>query len=282
MKQIAILGTGSLGSLFAFHCAEHQLYALPRDQHSASHIQVQAPNQHWQAQLPCWQGEPLDWLVVCTKAAATLSALQAWQPYLSKVSNLLLLQNGMGQQQQVADWLQQQKLEPVLWAGMSTEGAYRLNDTVVYAGIGKNLIGLWPQGHSTITALPHTELVTDIKHRLLNKLAINAVINPLTALLRCLNGELVTNTEYREQCLALSHEVSQLYRALGWQLEQPLDELALQVASATAQNRSSTLQDIEAGRSTELPYICGFLLEQAQQIGYPMPLTAKLLHALHI
>src|SRR5690606_33053263 len=123
--RIGLLGLGSVGSLLAYHWRDHSLYALPRDQHSPVTVQVQDQQQLWQQELPCWQGEPLDWLVVCTKAGDTLNALQAWQPLLSAVPELLLLQNGMGQQQQTADWLNQQKLSCRLWAGMSTEGAYR-------------------------------------------------------------------------------------------------------------------------------------------------------------
>lgn len=286
--NIGILGLGSLGSLMAYHWREHSLFALPRLVQSSVLVKVQTHAQLWQAELPYWQAEPLDWLVVCTKAADTLNALQRWQHFLPYTQRILLLQNGLGQQQQVIDWLQQQKLSIPLWAAMCTEGAYRDNDKVVYAGVGETLIGLWADSNSSavsseLTAtntLPKTEVSANIKQHLLKKLAINAVINPLTAYYRCKNGELVNNPVLKQQLIALSEEVGGLYQALHWPLNKPLPELCQQVALATADNTSSTLQDVLANRPTELPFISGYLLEQAHSIAYDLPLTQQLYNAL--
>lgn len=291
MLSIGILGTGAIGSLMAYHWQDEQLFALNKLRNSVGiKVQPLALGQTtpvWQQQLPAWQGQHLDWLVVCTKAADTLAALQPWQAFLPQCDNILLIQNGLGQQQQVADWLAQQELPIPLWAGMCTEGAYRQAEQVVYAGIGKTLVGRWPNGKqiasslSDMPDLPTTlELTTDITAQLRQKLAINAVINPLTGYYRCLNGELVSNPVYFSKLLALSQEVVGLYQQLNWPLPQPLTEQAQQVALATANNRSSTLQDIEANRPTELAFISGYLLEQAHAIGYSMPLTEHLLTAL--
>ena len=274
--RIGLLGLGSLGSLLAFHWRTQMLHALPRDQHSPVTVQVQDHPQDWRAELPCWQGETLDWLVVCTKAGATLPALQGWQSRLPAVQNLLLMQNGMGQQQQVADWLLQQQLPCRLWAGMSTEGAYRDGDRVIYAGRGENLMGRWNAGTSDDPGLPHVRTTPDIIAQLRSKLAVNAVINPLTGLLRCRNGELLEQPDYHTRLLALSVEIERLYSRLGWELHHPLRERVQQVARATAANRSSTLQDILHGRPTELAYICGYLLNEAAAAGMPLPLTEAL------
>lgn len=286
--NIGILGLGSLGSLMAYHWREHSLFSLPRQSTDSGIIKVQTQAQLWQAELPCWQAEPLDWLVFCTKAADTLNALQRWQHFLPYTQRILLLQNGLGQQQQVVDWLQQQKLSIPLWAAMCTEGAYRDNDKVVYAGVGDTLIGLWSDSNSSgvstelkaTSTLPKTEVSADIKQHLLKKLAINAVINPLTAYYRCKNGELVNNSDFKQQLIALSEEISGLYQALHWPLNNPLAELCQQVALATADNTSSTLQDVLANRPTELPFISGYLLEQAYSIAYDLPLTQQLYNAL--
>lgn len=278
--NIGILGLGSLGSLMAYHWRDHALFALPRTDISSVNIKVQDQDTLWQTQLPSWQGEPLEWLVVCTKAADTLTALNQWKHLLAQVNNILLLQNGMGQQQETAQWLQQQQISTPLWAAMCTEGAYRENDTVIYAGRGSTQIGSWLGSEHLPPQLPKTQYSENIKELLLNKLAINAVINPLTAYWECKNGELVNNPQYKQALIALSEEVAGLYATLSWPLSQPLTELAQQVAIATAANTSSSLQDKLANRPTELPYICGYLLEQAQRIAYDLPLTQFYYHHL--
>tara|TARA_Y100000748_G_C15265218_1_gene398391 strand:- start:207 stop:587 length:381 start_codon:yes stop_codon:yes gene_type:complete len=113
--------------------------------------------------------------------------------------------------------------------------------------------------------------------RLRHKLAINAVINPLTALYRCRNGELVTNPDYRRHLQLLAAEIAGLYTFLNWSLPWNLLTQAEQVATATAANQSSTLQDVLQQRPTELPYINGYLLAQAEQHEYALPHCAELM-----
>ncbi|MFY9178663.1 MAG: 2-dehydropantoate 2-reductase [Venatoribacter sp.] len=274
--NIGFLGLGSLGTLLAYHCRDQMLFALPKTPLASVKLTLKNHTELWQAHLACWQGEPLDWLVVSTKAAQTLPALSAWATHLPKVKNILLLQNGMGQQEQAARWLSHASLSCKLWAAMSTEGAYKEGNTVVYAGVGHTLIGLWPDGTATAPLLPSCQFTPSIKQAILGKLAVNAVINPLTGFYRCKNGELVTNPPYRQKLVALSQEVAELYRKLGWHLPQDLAQLVEDVATKTAANTSSTLQDILANRPTELAYISGFLLEQAKAISHPLPITQQL------
>lgn len=283
--RIGLLGLGAVGTVMAWRWRQCSLFALGREPVQARTLTLDTfDGQREQFTLPAWDGSPLDWLVITTKAGDTLPALQPWLPYLTAVKRLLLLQNGMGQHEAVAGWLQHQALPCELWAGVSTEGAYRLRDNsqmrVVHAGAGATQAGplmseLMPElvSDSRAELPPAVTLSADIRQPMREKLAINAIINPLTSLLRCANGELVDNPGYLPRLLALADEIAGLYQALGWPLSTPLRQRAMAVATATGANRSSTLQDILAGRATELPWICGYLLHCAEEIQYPLPLT---------
>lgn len=287
--RIGLLGLGAVGTVMAWRWRQCTLFALGREPAQTRTLTLDTlDGQREQFNLPAWDGSPLDWLVITTKAGDTLTALQPWLPYLTGVKRLLLLQNGMGQHEAVAAWLQQQALPCELWAGVSTEGAYRLHDNgqmrVVHAGAGATQAGplmpdlkcepvpeLIPEPIAELP--PAVTLSADIRQPMREKLAINAIINPLTGLLRCANGELVDNPAYQLRLLALADEIAGLYQALSWPLSTPLRQRAIAVATATGANRSSTLQDILAGRATELPWICGYLLHCAEDIQYPLPLT---------
>ncbi|KAK2629001.1 hypothetical protein QTJ16_002104 [Diplocarpon rosae] len=123
----------------------------------------------------------------------------------------------------------------------------------------------------------------------LEKLTINAVINPLTTLLRLKNGQLLdpnfpaTRTLMRrvaEECsrilLALcgarpgSQEAE---RFSPWRLE----ERVLHVVWKTAANTSSMLQDANAGRRTEIAYINGYFVRRAEELGIECKLNEMLL-----
>lgn len=281
--SIGILGLGALGTLMAWHWRDHECVAISRDGKPVFR-RLMADNQPNELQLDHWQQQTLDWLVITTKAADSLPALTPLAEHLHRIKRIVLLQNGMGQQEAVANWLSTQSNTPELWLASSTEGAYRQHlDEVVYAGKGQTVIGHYQGGvdQGSHYLPPNTVYVPDMLDRLRHKLAINAVINPLTALYRCNNGELVTNRDYHEHLQALALEIAGLYSLLNWSLPWDLVAQAEQVAIATAANQSSTLQDVLQQRPTELPYINGYLLAQAEQHGYALPHCAELMATLN-
>ncbi len=283
-QRIVIAGVGALGTLMAWHCRFETLFTHNRRQQTEFSLQTSASASDISPQVdtfsaPLWRGENIDWLIITTKAAATLEILSDLKDHLKNTSRILLLQNGMGQQEDASAWLERNGINTELWVASSTEGAYKANDgTVIYAGKGQTLAGRWqPSGETARAQLPPAmKLTNDIKQVLHEKLAINAIINPLTAHYRCRNGELLTSTGKHSEFKALSIEVATLFKELNWKTGFDIQQQAEKVAAATAQNQSSTFQDVLHQRRTELPYICGYLLQHARQNGLNAPLTESL------
>ena len=101
--------------------------------------------------------------------------------------------------------------------------------------------------------------------QLVEKVAINCCINPLTALHRVKNGELLTRP-YRDEADAVIDEVSSVLKDLGYDaLSIVLSHKVHEVMSDTANNRSSMLNDVLAGQRTEADAIIGWLLRKANR-----------------
>jgi 2-dehydropantoate 2-reductase len=110
------------------------------------------------------------------------------------------------------------------------------------------------------------------------KLAINCAINPLTVIHHCRNGELLDKPEALAQIAAVVDEILKLSNALHRDHELTnLHQQVLDVARATATNRSSMLQDIESGREIEIDAITGYLCQLAAKQGMSLPVNEKLL-----
>ena len=100
----------------------------------------------------------------------------------------------------------------------------------------------------------------DYENMLLKKLVVNAVINPLTAILEIKNGALIENPHYfklEKDCLA------EIQECLHLQKSEHYFENIVTVCEQTAQNQSSMLCDLEEKRPTEMDAILGYILEKA-------------------
>jgi 2-dehydropantoate 2-reductase len=119
----------------------------------------------------------------------------------------------------------------------------------------------------------NTKLITPIHYeerivvRLWEKLAVNSVINPLTALLECPNGELLQPV-YDSLICQLIEEMVQVAKAKGIDLDPSrLLERVRQVCHRTSSNFSSMLQDLRNGRKTEIDAINGILVSYGRETG---------------
>ncbi|KAJ2805039.1 2-dehydropantoate 2-reductase (Ketopantoate reductase) (KPA reductase) (KPR) [Coemansia guatemalensis] len=151
----------------------------------------------------------------------------------------------------------------------------------------------------SLCALPLSGTVVSwpsLQLQLLLKLAANAIINPATALVNsrneCLVRSLTGASEQQsedadfmvsvERYMSLAcTEISSIYACGYPHLRDELKASAIEkyvmdIAHATSQNRSSMLQDVCAGRRTEVDWINGYLIRLGEQHGVPTPVNMLL------
>ncbi|WP_051206452.1 ketopantoate reductase family protein [Oceanospirillum maris] len=282
-----VLGAGSLGCLWAGYLnqAGYPVTLLHRKGVAAPEslsltrynaVQAESFHAHLTTAPDCLE-KSISRLVVATKAQDALAAVAGIAHALTDNAAIILLQNGMGAQQAIAEKYPD---HPVI-AVCITDGAYRTDPGhVIHAGQGISRVGAMNALGKAVQAdlvneLSKTDLVIescdDINQALWNKLAINIAINGLTALYQCLNGELIQPERYR-RVERLCAETESIMRALQLKLpDNGLLSLARDVIAGTAQNRSSMLQDTLKGKITEIDYINGFLIDQANRLGIAVP-----------
>jgi 2-dehydropantoate 2-reductase len=187
----------------------------------------------------------------------------------------ITLQNGLGNYEMLERALGQERVA----LGSTTTGATLLGPGLVRpAGNGSVSI----QSHERIGALTEAlstagfdvHVVKDARALLWGKLVVNSAINPLTALLRVPNGELLLRPSARALMRALAKETATVAEAEGVQLPfaDPAERVE-EVARQTAENYSSMLQDIQRGAPTEIDAICGAISRIGQNRGIATPLN---------
>lgn len=289
-----VLGTGSIGGLFALRLfdAGIPVTLLLRNEHAladwdaAGGLHVTWPDSRQQQASPAARvagaaGAPCPHLLVATKAADTVAALAPCLTGDGGGQLVVLLQNGMGVGDELrARWPRLRLWQAVTTAGVWRETRFRLR---CVAG-GDTLAGRTDDaGDATLdTALAplfaagifrHAD---DIRPVLWRKLAVNAVINALTAIHQCRNGELPGIPAAQALLAPLAAEVETIAAAEGIAFDEPVLAMAQRVIELTARNFSSMNRDVAAGRPTEIDYINGYLADCAARHGIAAPLNRQL------
>lgn len=281
-----ILGAGAIGCLYAraLHAAGCPTTMLLRSGETGQQTLVVERDES-RDELPLAVASEvscgkISHLLVTTKAYDVCSAVTSVAHHLAADSTVLVLVNGMG----LAAQIQQDLPSLDIFSGTTTEGAYRIAPLHIrHAGRGETRIGRQGQEQpapwftSWSRALDSCCWDSDINAALWEKMAVNCAINPLTAVHECLNGELAQRPDLARQVTALCAEITQISYAAGFtRTAQTLQQTVNKVITGTASNRSSMLQDVSAGRRTEIDYITGYLLQVARDHGIVAPHNADL------
>lgn len=216
--------------------------------------------------------------LVLVKAWQTSQAAERLKQCLSTDGLALTLQNGLGNQENLSSILGFRRVS----LGVTTAGATLLGPGQVRAGgRGKISLGRHPGIEPVAEALHlagfQVEVVSDAQGLLWGKLIINAAINPLTALLRVPNGELLRRTASRELMREAALEAARVAQALAIKLPYTDPVAAVEeVAQRTAGNHSSMLQDVLRGAKTEVDAINGAIVQLGEQSGVATPVNLTL------
>jgi len=206
-------------------------------------------------------------IIICVKSYQVKATLQSIYPLVSDNALIILTHNGLGTFEEISDLL---KPSQCLLTLLLTQGARKVTDYhVEHTGTGNSDLGLiYGQ-----LSLSKQERLVDYLQKGLNqvywqeniqqaqwrKLAINCVINPLTALENVPNGE-INQSIYQEKIKQIICEVTQVANKEGVTLsENSLLSLVNNVAKNTAKNTSSMRADILAKRRSEIDYINGYI-----------------------
>lgn len=293
LKQpVLIVGTGALATLFAARLSaaghpvtmlgtwENGLRAL--DEQGARLVDADGVEHTYPVETT---GDPAG----CRGARYALVLVKSWQTErvarqlaecLAEDGLALTLQNGMGNRELLAGTLGL----PRVALGVTTTGATLLGPGLARAG-GEGVISV--ETHPRLGPLEaalrgagfNVQVVNDADALVWGKLVINAAINPLTALLRVANGELLHRPAAHLLMRVLAQEAAAVAKAQGIHL--PFEDAvraAEDVARKTASNHSSMFQDMRRGAPTEIDAICGAITRTGEKLGVSTPVNRVCWH----
>jgi 2-dehydropantoate 2-reductase len=223
---------------------------------------------------------PVDLIVNFAKCYNTEAAIRAASPMLGRDTAILTLQNGWGNADRIAAIAGKPRVMVDLTYHSGTLVA---PGRVKHSGIGMTHVGEIDGAQSArleaaVVVFRKAGIETAPSRRILDeiwkKLALNVCTLPTSALLRFQAHELIQHEGTMALMDGLLDEVIAVAKAQGINLEraerwQAITSLLEKAIGA----RASMLQDVEAGRQTEIDVVNGAIVEAGQRHSVPTPLN---------
>lgn len=294
-ERIAVIGAGALGSFVGARLA-HAGYAttlIDNDPARVSAIndaglRLESDQVTLEITVPASLAsdltQPFDLLIILTKAAHTEPAIASCRHLLGPASHLLTFQNGLGNAALLARYVDSDRIVVGMtnWAVDSVGPAH-------VRSVGQGEIRIW---HMSGRDEPAVRAIADVLNRatlrgtadpnveaaIWEKVAFNAAMNSVAAMTGLTVGEIGDDANGRSLAGTVADEVVGVARAKGLGADQQKVATMLQHAfQSHRSHRPSMLQDILAGRRTEIEAINGAVVAEAVRLGRSVPVTETLL-----
>jgi 2-dehydropantoate 2-reductase len=290
--KIGIVGAGAMGSLYGGKLAQAGAEVLLYDI-SRAHVEAVNASGLTIEELP--DGKPAvvrlkatvvpadladaDVLLIFVKSSATAAAARQFAGLAKAGAIAVTLQNGLGNEQILREAFGAERTA----AGVTSQGATFVSPgRVRHAGVGPTHLCMSDRDNGKLKPLAEalnragfeTHIEKSIDSLVWSKLVINVGINALTALMGVANGRLLDFPQLRALMADLVDEAVRVVQARGIPLSyaEPL-AMVYTVAEKTGRNRSSMLQDFDRRRPSEIDFINGAILREAEALGIEVPVN---------
>jgi 2-dehydropantoate 2-reductase len=307
MTKICVLGAGAIGGLIGAKLArkaEADISLIARGAHLAAMerngLTLKQDGESFTVRPRVAPDAkalgPQDFVIVAVKANALTSALDQLQPLLGKDTAILFAQNcvpwwyfhkhGGPHEGRIIEsvdpggeiWKRvgpERALGSVVWQAASLE-----SPGVIAHQYGERMPIAEPSGEKSERAQLLSKILMgagikapvrgNLRDEIWLKLWGNLSFNPVSVLTLGTLDQLATNENTRRVILAMMQESRAVGEALGVKFTVDAEE-RMDMAAKVGNHRTSMLQDVEAGRPTELDCLLGAVIELAQLVGISTP-----------
>jgi 2-dehydropantoate 2-reductase len=288
IKSVAILGAGAMGAFFAtrFFDTEgfstavvaggERFHRLKRDGLVVNGTPYLIPVIH-----PEEATSPADLIIVALKNHHLSGAVHDLKGLVSGSTLIISVMNGLDSEEYIGAVY---GMDRVLYATSVGIDALRDGNHITYTKPGKHYIGdaVNTEPGSRVRRVQDAfdragiayETPVDMIRIMWWKFMINVGMNQASAVMRAPYGVFQSSPEAQALMKALMMEVIKLARPSEVNLvEKDIDDWYPVLNGLSSQGKTSMLQDIEAGRKTEVELFGGKVLELGDKFGIPTPVN---------
>ena len=217
-----------------------------------------------------------DLIIIATKFDGLKDAIKNIENFVLKDTIIMSLLNGITSEKLIA---QKYGSEKVLYSYFIGHSAVRKGRNVTQDGVNRIVFGA-PFETKNIEKVRkifdethiNYEIPDDIIYSMWLKFMLNVSSNQTSAILRMTFGEMQNNEKCMRFLTEIMKEVERIAKAEGVKNTEKMTDEALSVfKTMSADGKTSMLQDIEAGRKTEVEIFAGTIIELGEKHNIPTP-----------
>ncbi|MCM1338206.1 MAG: ketopantoate reductase family protein [Muribaculaceae bacterium] len=221
-----------------------------------------------------------DFIIISTKLDGLNEAVNNIRNFVKEDTIIMSLLNGVTSEKVIA---QKYGWKHTLISYYIGDSAMRSGNEITHGGHGDIVFGINPAketDQNDIRLVKDLFDKTDIAYRTPDdmmraywlKFMLNVSANQPSAIMHLTFGDMQTNPKFLEMLKKIMSEVVQIAKAEGIKnTETMIDEAMAGFNAMIPEGKTSMLQDIEAGRKTEVEMFAGTVIRLGQKHGIPTP-----------
>ena len=285
IKNVLICGIGAVGSIYADKIQNYNPQGLRvlvdeerLKKYTKNPIVFNGRELNFNYILPDDRNFKADLIIIATKYDGLKEVIHNLKNFVYQDTVILSLLNGVTSEKIIADTYGRDKL---LYSYFIGHSAVRTGRNVIHDDV--NTIVYGSENSDDFENLQRVKeyfelaginykIPDDIIHSLWLKYMLNVAANQTTAILRLTFGEMLENDKCMEFAINLMKEVQAAAKAEGVRnTDIMIEETIENLHKMIPEGKTSMLQDVEAGRKTEVDMFAGTMIELGAKYGFATP-----------
>lgn len=295
ISTVHLIGLGAVGSAYAsllYNMDKHCIKVVLDEDRLSRYQQgtrINGTRYYFDLTVPKAGDQQAELIIIAVKGHHLRRAIEIITPLVGENTIILSLLNGITSEDDLSQVFGREK---VLHGFVVGTDAGRDNGEVHFTTPGKIVFGeYYPEvsGKSAPVAELFSKagvaytLAQDIRKEMWWKFMMNVGVNQTSAVLRATYGDYQNIPEARELMASACREVLHLAHKEGINLsESDIDEYLRIFSTLSPQGKTSMLQDVEAGRKTEVESFALAVMNLGKKHGIPTPVNQTLYYMIRV
>lgn len=284
IKKVILCGLGAIGTIYAdklekFDAENFKVLVDEAriERYKTNPIKFNGRQLNFDYILPSQEGFKADLIILATKFAGLKDAIKNIKNFVKEDTVILSLLNGVTSEDIIADVYGKDKM---LYSYFIGHSSVRCGNSVTHDDVNTIVFGAENNLGENVVAVKNFfdkvginyKIPDDIKRSMWLKFMLNVSANQPTAILRMTFGDMFENTHFMKFAENIMREVQSVAKAEGvLNTETMVEEALKHLKTMTPDGKTSMLQDVEAGRKTEVDMFAGTVIELGKKHGISTP-----------